>query len=32
MYDTNAYPVAAYRAGDLRGLELLGSGRCYTDY
>jgi hypothetical protein len=32
MYDTNAYPVAAYRAGDQRGLELLGAGRCWTDY
>jgi hypothetical protein len=32
MFDTNAYPVASYRAGDLRGLELLGRGRCYRDY
>jgi hypothetical protein len=32
MYDTNAYPVSAYRAGDLRGLSLLGAGRCYRDY
>jgi matrixin len=32
MYDTNAYPVAAYRAGDRRGLALLGRGRCWTDY
>jgi hypothetical protein len=32
MFDTNAYPVAAYRAGDLRGLELLGKGSCWTDY
>jgi predicted Zn-dependent protease len=32
MFDTNAYPVSAYRAGDLRGLAALGSGRCYPDY
>ncbi|MGZ4590557.1 MAG: matrixin family metalloprotease [Actinomycetes bacterium] len=32
MYDTNAYPLAAYRAGDRRGLQLLGKGRCFTDY
>ena len=29
MYDTNSYPLAAYHAGDLRGLELLGRGRCF---
>jgi len=32
MFDTNAYPVSAYRAGDLRGLSALGSGRCFADY
>jgi len=32
MFDTNAYPLAAYRAGDLRGLEKLGLGRCFEDY
>lgn len=32
MYDTNVYPLAAYRAGDRRGLALLGAGRCYTDH
>ena len=32
MYDTNAYPLASYRAGDRRGLEQLGLGRCYDDY
>lgn len=29
MYDTNLYPLPRYRAGDLRGLEQLGMGRCY---
>ena len=29
MYDTNSYPLARYHAGDLRGLELLGQGRCF---
>ena len=29
MYDTNAYPLPVYRAGDLRGLEKLGLGRCF---
>jgi hypothetical protein len=32
MFDTNAYPLAGYRAGDLRGLEKLGLGRCFEDY
>lgn len=32
MYDTNAYPLATYRAGDRRGLEQLGLGRCFDDY
>ena len=32
MYDTNSYPLSSYRAGDRRGLELLGMGRCYEDY
>jgi hypothetical protein len=32
MYSTNTYPLASYRSGDRRGLELLGSGRCFTDY
>ena len=32
MFDTNAYPLASYRAGDLRGLEQLGRGRCFSDY
>lgn len=32
MFDTNAYPVSAYRAGDRRGLSLLGSGHCHPDY
>jgi hypothetical protein len=32
MYDTNAYPLSSYRAGDLRGLEQLGLGRCFEDY
>lgn len=29
MYDTNLWPLSRYRAGDLRGLEQLGLGRCY---
>jgi hypothetical protein len=29
MYDTNTYPLARYHAGDLRGLEQLGLGRCF---
>jgi hypothetical protein len=32
MFDTNSYPLSSYRAGDRRGLELLGMGRCYDDY
>jgi hypothetical protein len=32
MYPSNAYPLPSYRSGDLRGLELLGTGRCFTDY
>lgn len=32
MYDTNSYPLPSYRAGDLRGLEKLGLGRCFDDY
>lgn len=32
MFDTNSYPLPAYHAGDLRGLALLGLGRCYRDY
>ncbi len=32
MFDTNAYPLPSYRAGDLRGLEKLGLGRCFDDY
>jgi hypothetical protein len=32
MYDTNAYPLSSYRAGDRRGLERLGLGRCFDDY
>ena len=32
MYDTNAYPLTTYRAGDLRGLEQLGRGPCFSDY
>lgn len=32
MHDTNSYPLATYRAGDLRGLEQLGLGRCFSDY
>jgi hypothetical protein len=32
MFDTNAYPLAGYRAGDRRGLEKLGRGPCFRDY
>jgi hypothetical protein len=32
MYDTNSYPLARYHAGDLRGLEQLGLGRCFGDH
>jgi hypothetical protein len=32
MFDTNAYPLSTYRAGDRRGLEQLGLGRCFDDY
>lgn len=32
MYDTNAYPLGSYRAGDLRGLEQLGLGPCFRDF
>ncbi len=32
MYDTNSYPLAQYHAGDLRGLEQLGLGRCFDDH
>jgi hypothetical protein len=32
MYDTNAYPLSSYRAGDRRGLAELGLGRCFSDY
>jgi len=32
MFDTNAYPLPSYRAGDRRGLAELGLGRCYDDY
>lgn len=32
MFDTNANPLAEYAAGDLRGLEQLGTGRCFRDY
>jgi hypothetical protein len=32
MFDTNAYPLSTYRAGDLRGLEQLGRGPCFRDY
>lgn len=32
MYDTNSYPLASYRAGDRRGLEQLGLGRCFPDH
>jgi hypothetical protein len=32
MYNTNAYPLPSYRGGDRRGLALLGTGRCFTDY
>ncbi len=29
MHDTNSYPLARYHAGDRRGLERLGGGRCF---
>lgn len=29
MYDTNVWPLPSYRAGDRRGLEQLGLGRCF---
>jgi len=32
MFDTNAFPLASYRAGDLRGLEQLGLGPCFRDF
>ena len=32
MFESNAYPLASYRAGDLRGLEQLGRGPCFRDY
>lgn len=32
MFDTNSYPLPNYRAGDLRGLEKLGLGRCFDDF
>ena len=32
MYQSNAYPLPSYRGGDRRGLQLLGAGRCFTDY
>lgn len=32
MFDTNANPLSEYAAGDLRGLEQLGMGRCFRDY
>jgi Matrixin len=32
MFPTNDYPLPSYRSGDLRGLALLGAGRCFTDY
>jgi len=32
MFDTNAYPLTTYRAGDRRGLEQLGLGTCFDDY
>lgn len=32
MFDTNAYPLPSYRAGDLRGLEKLGLGGCFDDH
>jgi hypothetical protein len=31
MFDTNAYPLDRFRAGDLRGLAQLGAGRCHGD-
>jgi hypothetical protein len=32
MYELNAAPLDSFRAGDLRGLELLGRGRCFRDH
>ena len=32
MHGVNAAPLDSYRDGDLRGLELLGGGRCFTDH
>jgi hypothetical protein len=32
MFQSNAYPLPSYRSGDRRGLALLGSGPCFTDY
>jgi hypothetical protein len=32
MYPRNAVPLNSYRDGDLRGLEALGRGRCFSDY
>jgi hypothetical protein len=32
MFESNAYPLPSYRAGDRRGLALLGAGQCFTDY
>jgi hypothetical protein len=32
MFDTNANPPHEFAAGDLRGLEQLGMGRCFRDY
>ena len=32
MYDSNVYPLPSYRSGDRRGLALLGTGPCFTDY
>lgn len=32
MYGTNAAPLTDYRDGDLRGLEILGTGPCRRDH
>lgn len=32
MFQTNAYPLPSYRSGDRRGLAMLGTGPCFTDY
>jgi len=32
MFESNAFPLASYRSGDLRGLEQLGRGPCFRDY